>query len=134
MELVNTNDMIFVFGSNMAGRHGAGAAKYALLNREARMGVYFGLTGRAFAIPTKDKNIVFTLSLPTIQRFVDRFIDQASNEYNALTFQVTCIGCGLAGLQHADIAPMFKRAPENCYFDTKWKPYLGDQFKYWGNG
>lgn len=48
-----------------------------------------------------------------------------------LTFQVTCIGCGLAGLKHEDIAPMFKDAPGNCVFDTLWKPWLPDA-EFWG--
>ncbi len=47
-------------------------------------------------------------------------------------FKVTRIGCGLAGLSDEDIAPMFLLAPNNCYFDTVWLPYLSDRAKFWG--
>jgi hypothetical protein len=50
-----------------------------------------------------------------------------------LEFQVTTIGTELAGFTHADIAPMFAEAPENCYFDERWRLWLGDSKKYWGN-
>lgn len=123
--------MIFVFGSNLAGRHGAGAAMYALQHEGAvyRKGV--GHYGNSYALPTKDSNIQ-TMDLEDITAFVDLFIQYA--EFNpALEFKVTRIGCGLAGLKDSDIAPMFKDAPANCHFDNAWSPYLGAQHSYWGS-
>lgn len=122
--------MIFVFGSNEAGRHGAGAAKYALLHKGAIYGEGVGHFGESFALPTKDKNIE-TLPLNIIETYVHGFISYALT-HPELEFQVTCIGCGLAGLTHSEIAPMFTHAPDNCQFDELWRPFLGDDKKYWG--
>lgn len=101
---------IFVFGSNLAGRHGKGAALYARKHCGAIYGQGWGLQGTSFAIPTKDENLK-TLPLSEIKVWVDRFIDFASK--NNLHFNLTPIGCGLAGYSPEDIAPMFKDAPPN---------------------
>jgi len=74
---------------------------------------------------------IMTLPLDRINDYVTGFLAYARG-HRKLTFQVSCIGCGLAGLKHSDIAPMFKNAPANCQFDEKWRPYLGDAFTYWG--
>lgn len=124
--------MIFVFGSNEGGIHGAGAAKFAFEQRGARWGKAFGISGQNYAIPTKDAEIRHTLPLPKIKDYVDQFLLFAEQTKGVHEFQVTCIGCGLAGLKHSDIAPMFYGAPDNCFFDEAWKPYLGDSVKYWG--
>jgi hypothetical protein len=124
-------DMIFVFGSNEAGIHGAGAARFAHLNRGAKMGTSFGIAGHSFAIPTKDSQIRYTLPLSEINRYVKHFLQFALSK-PGLTFQVTCIGCGLAGLKHEQIAPMFYRAPANCLFDTVWEDQLPPRAKFWG--
>lgn len=121
----------FVFGSNEAGIHGAGAALTAYKKHGARYGSSYGHYGQSFAIPTKDKNIEYALPLETIQKYVDGFLVYAAGR-KKLTFTVTRIGCGLAGLKDADIAPMFKDAPDNCEFDETWRPWLGDSVKYWG--
>lgn len=99
---------IFVFGSNEAGYHGAGAAQlaYYLFGAEYRRGE--GLYGRSYAIPTKDYDIR-TLSLNKISLYVQKFIDFAE-QHPHLDFLVTEIGCGLAGYKAEDIAPMFKNA------------------------
>ena len=121
--------MVFVFGSNLAGRHGAGAAKYARMVHGAEYGVGFGATGNSFAIPTKDIHLE-VLSLEEVAWFVSQFIAHA--EINRDTeFQVTQIGCGLAGFKPEQIAPLFVDAPSNCYFDTAWKPWLPCK-KFWG--
>lgn len=122
--------MIFVFGSNESGVHGAGAAKYAYEKKGARFGKCYGHHGESFAIPTKDEYIE-TMPLERIKQYVDGFLAYATG-HRKLKFQVTCIGCGLAMLKHEDIAPMFKNAPKNCYFDELWRPYLGDDHNYWG--
>ncbi len=102
---------IFVFGSNLAGRHGKGAALEAIKNHGAIYGNGIGLQGNSYAIPTKDKNIK-TLPLDKIKMYVDDFIKFAEKN-NHLTFRLTAIGTGLAGYTPNDMAPMFKDAPSN---------------------
>lgn len=97
-------NQVFVYGANTAGIHGAGAAKLAL-RWGAKMGEY-GLNGQTYGIPTKDKKIQ-TLPLDKIQVHVNDFLATAFShpEYE---FLVSKIGCGLAGYQPKDIAPLFK--------------------------
>lgn len=109
---------IFVFGSNLAGRHGAGAAKAAAEQHGAIYGRGMGLQGRSYAIPTKDANLK-TLSLAYIREHVADFIAFAKKSPE-MTFNVTAIGTGLAGYKHTEIAPMFKNAPENCRLPVAW--------------
>lgn len=127
--LMDVSRMVFVFGSNEAGRHGAGAAKYAHDRRRAQYGTSFGMTGTCFAIPTMDWNLR-PLTVQLISKYVEIFLDFAERT-PPTNYQVTCIGCGLGGKTHADIAPMFVSAPSNCYFDLLWEKWLpGKQF--WG--
>lgn len=109
-EIINLKEnQIFVFGSNMAGRHGAGAALKAVKDFGANYGQAFGLQGRSFAIPTKNYNISAALDIDAIEFSVLRFIDFAIKNPH-LTFLVTEIGCGLAGLRVEDVAVLFKDA------------------------
>lgn len=105
-------NQVFVFGSNEAGIHGAGAAKLAV-QFGAKMGQGFGLAGQTFAIPTKDWRIQ-TLELKVIDHYIARFIDFAETQPD-WEFLVTKIGCGLAGYQSKNIAPIFMKyiLPEN---------------------
>jgi hypothetical protein len=103
---------IFVFGSNLAGRHGKGAALYARQHHGAIYGQGIGLQGTSYAIPTKDARLR-TLPLSQISTYVEEFKIFASSRPD-LIFQVTPIGCGLAGYTPAQIAPMFQDAPANC--------------------
>ena len=103
---------IFVFGSNLAGRHGKGAALYARKHRGAKYGQALGLQGSSYAIPTKDSDLS-TLPLDIIETYVEDFLAFAADN-PALTFEVTPIGCGLAGYKPDQIAPMFRGAPKNC--------------------
>ena len=129
MDRIDTSKMIFCFGSNEAGRHGAGAALFAYRHKKAVYGAAFGLQGLSFAIPTMDPRIR-PLSVELISKYVEIFLDFAER-HPGTNFQVTCIGCGLGGKTHADIAPMFATAPSNCYFDLRWEKWLpGKQF--WG--
>jgi len=99
------------------------------------MGQGLGLFGQSYAIPTKDAKIQHTLPLKQIKDHVDIFLELAAAVDPDIQFQVTCIGCGLAGLHHKDIAPMFRdasREAENLFFDTLWKDYLCSQAKFWG--
>lgn len=130
---------IFVFGSNEGGWHGAGAAKFALTYKGAILRQPVGRQGQSYAIPTKDATIKHTLPLHSIKNYVDEFVIYAET-HPELEFQVTRIGCGLAGLKDEDIAPMFFTSPsfmdiqplKNCWFDEAWKPYLPEGTKYWG--
>lgn len=99
---------IFVFGSNLKGIHGAGAALQARKYWGAIIGVGEGLMGRSYAIPTKDENLK-PLPLEEIKWKVKEFLKYASNnrQYN---FLVTEIGCGLAAYEPKEIAPLFKDA------------------------
>lgn len=122
--------MVFVFGSNEAGVHGAGAANSAYEKYGARWGKSYGHYGDSFAIPTKDQYIE-TLPIERIKQYVEGFLAYARG-HKDLKFKVTQIGCGLAGLKAEDIAPMFKECSPNVYFDLAWQPILGDSYKYWG--
>ena len=115
------DNTIIVFGSNLAGIHGAGAARQAHQQFGAEWGVGEGPTGRCYALPTKDEKI-HTLPLDKIQGHVLWFIGYAA-EHPELEFLVTPIGCGLAGYSPKQIGPMFGLAPENCILHTDLKVY-----------
>ena len=110
---------IFVFGSNLAGRHGAGAALTARKYQGAIYGQGSGMQGCSYAIPTKGKNLEI-LDLEVIETHVKEFIHFANN-HPKLTFSVTRIGCGLAGYKDWQIAPMFRDAPDNCDLPEGWR-------------
>lgn len=103
-------NQVFVFGSNLLGRHGKGAAKTAL-EYGALLGRGIGLWGQTYAIPTKDKALN-TMPINSIKPYVDQFIEFAVRNPH-LEFLVTKIGCGLAGYIPRDIAPLFKIYPPN---------------------
>ena len=94
---------IFVFGSNLQGYHGGGAARLAMNQWGAVGGQGTGLQGQTYAIPTMQGGI------GTIRPYIDQFIKFAQNDPER-TFLVTEIGCGIAGFRPADIAPLFKNA------------------------
>ena len=102
---------IFVFGSNLSGRHGKGAALFARQYHGAIYGQGVGLQGNSYAIPTKDEKLN-TLPLHTISKYVMEFLNFAEKNPN-LKFIVTPIGCGLAGYVPEQIAPMFRNIPQN---------------------
>ena len=113
------DNQVFVFGSNLSGRHGKGAAKTAL-GWGAKWGQAKGLQGKTYGIPTKDTSVRKTLSVNEISIFVNEFILFATQNPQ-LTFLVTEIGCGLAGLKPKEIAPLFKDVVniENIYLPDK---------------
>lgn len=96
---------IFVFGSNLAGAHGGGAALLAYRRFGAIWGNGVGLQGQSYAIPTMQGGV------ETIRPYVDSFI-QFAQEHKQFTFLVTRIGCGIAGFRDEDIAPLFKEAED----------------------
>ncbi len=109
---------IFVFGSNRAGVHGAGAARYAYNYQGAEWEEGEGLYGESYALPTKGYRLE-TLKLEDIKVHVDKFLAFARTRPD-LTFVVTRIGCGYAGYTDSDIYPMFVEAPPNCELPDKW--------------
>lgn len=112
---------IFVYGSNLAGLHGAGAAVVARKLFFAPMGFSTGRCGRAYAIPTKDVDL-YTLPLNIIALHVSRFVAYTV-AHPDLKFFVTRVGCVLAGYRDSDIAPMFHGA-KHCSFPESWSQYL----------
>ena len=115
------SEFVFVFGSNLSGRHGAGAALYARQNHGAIYGQGVGRQGNSYAIPTKNADVSAALPLSEIEKYVKDFKKYAENNPE-LHFQVTRIGCGLAGFTDEQISPMFKDSPKNCHLPVDWKP------------
>jgi len=107
---------IFVFGSNLAGMHGGGAARMAHELFGAEWGVGVGRTGQCYAIPTMQGGV------ETICPYVDEFIEYAK-QHHELIFRVTRIGCGIAGFTNEEIAPLFKAAfdMENVSLPNGWR-------------
>ena len=106
---------IFVFGSNLKGMHGGGAAYVAYRKFGAVLGQGVGLQGQSYAIPTMQGGV------ETIRPYVDEFI-QFAKEHDNLTFLVTRIGCGIAGFTDSEISPLFKEAHgvENIVLPEGW--------------
>ena len=94
---------VFVFGSNLRGMHGGGAAYVAYRKFGAIMGQGVGLQGQSYAIPTMQGGV------ETIRPYVDEFMAFAK-EHPELTFLVTRIGCGIAGFDDDEISPLFEQA------------------------
>lgn len=113
---------IFVFGSNLAGRHGAGAALAARQQHGAIYGRGIGRQGNSYAIPTKDAALR-PLTLDEIRPHVETFLAYA-RQHPELTFRITPVGCGLAGNKPRHIAPMFRDAPLNCRLPAEFVEWL----------
>lgn len=96
---------IFVFGSNLQGLHGGGAARLAYEKFGAIWGQGVGLQGQSYGIPTMHGGV------DAIKPYVDEFIEFAKS-HPELTFLVTRIGCGIAGFRDEEIAPLFKECIE----------------------
>lgn len=116
-----SNTEIFVFGSNLGERHGAGSALHARQHYNAKYGVGFGPTGNSYAIPTKDAKLK-TLPLIEIRAYVETFI-QYAKDHPELQFKIVAIGTGLAGYTDAEMGPLFKGAPSNCILPSNWEQY-----------
>jgi hypothetical protein len=113
--------MIFVFGSNLAGRHGKGAALTAIREYHAEYGVGKGRTGNAYAIPTKGKNLE-VLSLVEIETHIKDFLKYAKNNPEE-TFMLTPVGTGLAGYSKREIwkiVTKFRPIPTNVLLTSTW--------------
>lgn len=110
--------VVFVFGSNLAGRHGKGAAQVARAEYGAIYGRGTGRQGNSYAIPTKGFNLE-VLPLDHIEKEVAVFLAYAAENPNE-SFLVTAIGTGLAGYKHEQMAPLFREAPKNCRLPGEW--------------
>ena len=111
---------IFVFGSNLSGHHGSGAALLAMNKWGAIWGQGVGLQGQTYGIPTMQGGV------ETIRPYVDEFI-QFANKHPEMTFLVTEIGCGIAGFPPQEIAPLFAKATttENIHLPQRFSDLLG---------
>lgn len=114
---------IFVFGSNLAGRHGKGSALEAFHKHGALMGIGHGPQGNSYAIPTKGARLEI-LPLSEIRNYVERFLMHAAVTPEC-HFDVVEIGCGLAGYTPEQIAPLFERATINVHLSERFNKVLG---------
>lgn len=105
------SNQIFVFGSNLAGRHGKGAALVARQRFGAQYGVGQGPTGHCYAIPTKDYNIR-TLPIDSIKYYLEQFVEYAK-QHPELEFLLTPVGTGLAGYSISDLESILPELPTN---------------------
>ena len=119
------NGEVFVFGSNVAGIHGAGAARVACEKFGAQYGDGRGWMRdfKSYAIPTKGMSL-HVLPIHAIKDAVDAFVRMTNDDFILNNgYFVTRVGCGLAGYKDEDIAPLFKGA-RNCSFAEEWRIYL----------
>ncbi len=120
-----SNSLIFVFGSNLAGRHGKGAALYAFKHKGAQLGEGEGHFGNSYALPTKNYHLK-VLPLDAIAEHVKDFLAYARGNPD-MKFFVTRVGCGLpgnsgpfSGYKDEDIAPLFTGYPSNVDLPAFW--------------
>lgn len=111
-------NQIFVFGSNLAGIHAGGAARYAREHFGAVEGVGEGLTGQCYAFPTLDKNFK-QLNDERQHRAAWKFFNYA-RENPDKTFLLTKVGCGIAGQPEWYMKSLFKKSPENVVKPQGW--------------
>lgn len=114
---------VFVYGANEAGIHGAGGAYLAYSQFGAKWGKY-GYDGQAYGIPTKS-DTYRVLTVNEIMYHVHVFI-QCVKAHPDKDFLLTEIGCGLAGYNPSDIAPLFRAAIDlpNLYFPQRFADIL----------
>lgn len=122
---------IFVFGSNIEGLHGSGAA-LAAFHRGFPVGLGAGYhkASRCYAVPTMS-------GLHVMQMYIEQFLNFAALVKRVAPkteFEITRLGCGIAGYKDADIAHLFRSAPNNCLFDNQWElgGWLPVRARYWG--
>lgn len=110
---------IFVFGSNLAGKHSAGAAFQAKKHFGAEIGVGEGLRGQSYAFPTLGRDFE-KLSVGHLE--TSRRILYNTCEANpTMRFLLTKVGCGIAGYEEAEMKALFVEAPANLILPDDWK-------------
>jgi len=115
-------NLIFVFGSDLGGRHIADDALRALREYGAAYGRAVGLNGQSYAIPVRDEH-GRSLPVPVISRYVQAFLRFAAT-HKELRFRVSRLGCGPQDPRDDELAPLFVRAPSNCHLPRAWMRYL----------
>jgi hypothetical protein len=103
-------NQIFVFGSNLAGRHAGGAALYAKEHFGAEEGIGEGLTGQCYAFPTLGFHN--KRSRRDLETSVYKFFD-AARKNPEKEFLMTTVGTGIAGYSHEEMKTLFVNPPEN---------------------
>lgn len=116
---------VFVFGSDLGGRHSDGDALVALRKHGAVYGRAVGLQGRSYAIPVRNEQGA-PLPVLVIARYVEAFLRFAAI-YRQTTFHVTRVGCGRGSHPDEQIAPLFAGAPANCRLPKGWERYLKEK-------
>jgi hypothetical protein len=106
-------NQVIVVGTNLEGKHGAGAAAQANKDFGLAWGIGVGLSGQAYGIPTMD-------GYDRMVRYINQFIDFAAH-YPSLEFLVTPIGTGIAGYTKEDTAPLFTALPSNIILPEEWR-------------
>jgi hypothetical protein len=114
--------VVFVFGSNLAGKHIGGAAATAMKFFGAKFGEGWGMQGRSYAVPTMGLALQ-QLPLPEVATAVTGFLYFAAM-HPFVTFYVTAIGTGIAGFATEQIAPLFAHAPSNCLLPPEWAAFV----------
>lgn len=130
-DITPSKDVIFVFGSNPEGKHGAGAAKVAREKFGAIYGQGEGLQGSAYALPTKDLRVqenrgLKSISPSQITENIRKMYQVALNNPNK-KFMVAYRNIGdkvsLNGYSGNEMIDMFLNAgeiPSNVYFSSEW--------------
>jgi hypothetical protein len=113
---------VFVFGSDLAGRHASGDALAALRHHGAVYGRGVGLQGRSYAIPVRDERGK-PLPVTAIARYVTAFLRFAAI-HREMTFHVSRIGCERGAYRDDEIAPLFAGAPPNCRLPRGWERFI----------
>lgn len=123
IEFLNPNE-IFVFGSNLSGMHGGGAAFTAYRKWGAEFGIGEGLTGQCYALPTMD----YELNVLPIKYIYDRVnnLFATIRMHPDKTFLITKVACGIAGYSLREIAPLFKHfiSVHNCTLPIEFIPLI----------
>jgi hypothetical protein len=119
------DDWIWVFGSDAVGRSAKGDAKVAHVNFKASYGVGSGLTGKAYAIPTKDKHLS-PLPLAEVAVAIGVFLDYART-HPKLRFFVSRADFAACGHPAEELGPLFALASVNCSLPNAWRHFLPGQ-------
>ena len=112
-------NQLLVFGSNLAGRHGAGAAKQAHDQFGAQYGVGEGITGQSYAFPTLGMRLE-QLPMADLCAARDRLY-KCCSIFPSTEFLLTKVGCGLAGYPESEMRALFVDPPANLILPEDWR-------------
>lgn len=110
---------VFVFGSNMAGRHGAGAALQAAQEWGAERGVGEGITGQCYAFPTLGSHLEL-IPAHWLEQSRDKLYEACMARPDK-RFLLTKVGCGIAGYPESLMRGLFENPPSNLILPEDWK-------------